>query len=303
MATLKTFSAKFDEITCYVDSRLQIDFELFKNIKFIKIDPSLIDRLGAEVQYKKFADKFDTFYFLGNLPPLFRLKANVILFVQNRLLISPFLPALFPLKAFLRKWFEILWFNFFMKNVNQVEVQTVTMKKDFSKRFPFKIVTIENYLDLDELKSYRNKFIEQNLIKEKNTFVTICSIEQHKNIKRLILAFAKIPSVSYQLLINLEENSSLYQMAKDLKLSIRLITSSDRESILKAIYTSEFLIHPSLIESLGLPLIEAQEMGTKIIASNLSYVFDVCNPIRTFNPESIDSIAEAINSSIHLREV
>ena len=44
------------------------------------------------------------------------------------------------------------------------------------------------------------------------------------------------------------------------------------------------LIFPSYIESFGLPLLEASENKIPIIAPELDYVRDVCNPSETFNP-------------------
>ena len=62
---------------------------------------------------------------------------------------------------------------------------------------------------------------------------------------------------------------------------------------------ADFLIFPSLNESLGLPLIEASFYNLPIISSNLDYVFDVCNPILTFNPYSGDDIYRKILDSIN----
>ena len=60
----------------------------------------------------------------------------------------------------------------------------------------------------------------------------------------------------------------------------------------------DFLIFPSLNESLGLPLIEASLHEIPIIASDLEYVYDVCNPKFTFNPYSEDEIYYKILKSI-----
>ena len=61
----------------------------------------------------------------------------------------------------------------------------------------------------------------------------------------------------------------------------------------------DFLIFPSLNESLGLPLIEASFYKLPIISSNLDYVFDVCEPIYTFNPLSEEDIYQKILKSIN----
>ena len=66
-------------------------------------------------------------------------------------------------------------------------------------------------------------------------------------------------------------------------------------NVISHIYSiADFLIFPSLNESLGLPLIEASFYKLPIIASNLDYVYEVCNPNITFNPLSEEDIYKKI---------
>ena len=46
----------------------------------------------------------------------------------------------------------------------------------------------------------------------------------------------------------------------------------------------------SFVESFGMPLIEAKQLGLAIVAAELDYVRDVVTPIETFNPNSSVSI-------------
>ena len=59
----------------------------------------------------------------------------------------------------------------------------------------------------------------------------------------------------------------------------------------------DYLIFPSLLESLGLPLIEAKLHDLPIICSRRDYVFDVCEPLLTFNPENIEEIKKSLKGS------
>ena len=54
------------------------------------------------------------------------------------------------------------------------------------------------------------------------------------------------------------------------------------------------LIFPSLSESFGLPLLEASEMSLPILAGELDFVRDVCEPAQSFDPNSEVSIARAV---------
>jgi glycosyltransferase involved in cell wall biosynthesis len=59
-------------------------------------------------------------------------------------------------------------------------------------------------------------------------------------------------------------------------------------------FNCKFLIFPSVVESFGLPLIEAADSGMKIIASDLPYVHDVVKPSLVFDPRDKNSIANAV---------
>ena len=65
---------------------------------------------------------------------------------------------------------------------------------------------------------------------------------------------------------------------------------------------SRALIFPSLRESLGLPLVEAAQIGIPILASELDYVYDVCEPTETFDPTSPASIARSVKRFLNVGE-
>lgn len=299
LAFLKEKIAENNKLTCFIDERLIIDFDEYKSITFIKVKPTLKGRLLTEYKYKGISKNFDIFYFLGNLPPLFKLNCRVVLFLQNRLMISwPFVSTL-SIKTIIRSAIETAWFRLFLENINVIEVQTASMKKMLLLTFPSKEVHIHNYIDYDELKSLKKKFDELKLTKEKNSFVYVTSTNPHKNLHRLIIAFANIgQTAKYCLYLTIDEKSKYVDLAKKHMVHIKCIESTEREDVLKQVYCSEYLIFPSLIESLGLPLIEAEYMGTKIIASDLDFVFDVCKPAGTFDPLSVESITARIKKTL-----
>tara|TARA_Y100001968_G_scaffold332930_2_gene393111 strand:- start:362 stop:940 length:579 start_codon:yes stop_codon:yes gene_type:complete len=60
---------------------------------------------------------------------------------------------------------------------------------------------------------------------------------------------------------------------------------------------TNYLIFPSLIESLGLPLIEAKNLNIPILSSKLPYVEEVCKPFISFDPNSSQSIERSLLQS------
>ena len=65
------------------------------------------------------------------------------------------------------------------------------------------------------------------------------------------------------------------------------------------LYSCSILIFPSYIETVGLPIMEAQLCGTKILCSNLEYSKESIGEydnVQFFNPYSVESITESILS-------
>ena len=85
-------------------------------------------------------------------------------------------------------------------------------------------------------------------------------------------------------------------------LKIEFANDADRDKFLLLFSQSKCLIYPSIKESLGLPLLEAQSMSIPIVASELDFVRDVVNPVETFNPYSSLSIQRAIKRFMNIKE-
>ena len=56
----------------------------------------------------------------------------------------------------------------------------------------------------------------------------------------------------------------------------------------------KFFVNPSLAESFGLPIIEAAEAGCEIISADLPYIYDIVNPLATFDPQNKLDIAKTV---------
>ena len=93
-----------------------------------------------------------------------------------------------------------------------------------------------------------------------------------------------------------EEELSKYVFPKNLKIEFHGTLSID---MVNELYNfCEFTIYPSLVESFGLPLIEATNYHCKVIASDLPYIHEIIEPSLTFDPYSTESISNAILKAI-----
>ena len=77
-------------------------------------------------------------------------------------------------------------------------------------------------------------------------------------------------------------------------LDISFEVFDSKESKDELYLSSKALIFPSEEESMGLPLLEAQEYSIDIIASEKGFTRDFIEPSETFDPSSSHSIARAI---------
>lgn len=272
---------------------------------------SLRDRFAIEYWLKSNARNGDFVLFFSNLPPLFSIKGHKVLFLQNRLLLEDKWVSGYPRRVLMRMTVEKFWLDRFIGNVNEVWVQTKHMAEKLGKKLKddSKKVSLVHFLH-ESLREGLSSITPQ-LENKKYDFVYVASADAHKNHKNLLKAWQilKKNKTMVSLALTLDPNSS-NSIVKD------LYTTQQREGLdihfvgevspteLKAIYSaSKYLIFPSLCESLGLPLLEAQGHGLSILASNRDFVKEVAPHASVFDPEDPESIASSVMSQLNTQGV
>ena len=238
-------------------------------------------------------NKYSSILCMSNIPPPIKTKIKTLIYFHNRLLIDPF-------KHEIKSQHKILNFIKFqyIRFYNQKDyiwiVQTPLMKK-----------LLKNALRIDHSHIHEYPFfkidLDKSILKKsRNSFVYISSDVTHKNHKRLLNAFikaAKITDKNIELNLSINKSKFIkYNFPGNLKLKFHGTLSKD--SVKELYKTNEFAIYPSLVESFGLPLIEAVNYDCKLIASDLPYVHSVVKPSFVFKPHSTKSISEAILESV-----
>ncbi|WP_293332727.1 glycosyltransferase family 1 protein [Microcoleus sp. CAWBG58] len=151
-----------------------------------------------------------------------------------------------------------------------------------------------------------------------NYFLYMGRHNPHKNVQRVVAAFATLPNNSeYELWITGSEDQRYTPL---LKAQVQELGLSDRVKFLnylpaadlpKVINRAIALVFPSLWEGFGLPVLEAMACGTPVITSNLSSMPEVGGDAALLvNPYSIQEIASAMHelatdpkARSHLREL
>lgn len=284
-----------------VDSRMQLPSDMSSNIRVKRVLPTISHRFRAELYLKKNVSYSDTVLCFGNLPPIFNLRGNVIVFLQNRYLVEKNFFSIFS-KMSIRVMIERVWFTLSCGNVGQFVVQTPTMRHLLKNRLSSnKSVKVIPFVS-DPRGYSRNLSQERNRKNFDYDFVYVASGDPHKNHRKLIDAWCLLAkqAIFPVLCLTLDEVkfssllSEIFFLKKQYSLKVINVGCVSFDSVTNLYSKSAAAIYPSRLESLGLPLIEARQAGLPVLASELDYVRDVLDPEETFDPDSPLSISRAV---------
>lgn len=280
-----------------LDARLSIKDKVLEPFDVYRIKPTLWHRFKGELLLKSLACKEKQVLCFANLPPLFKLKSSVTVFMQNRYLVEPSLERDISFKLYLRLTIERFWLRFFNKNIDKMLVQTRSMKVLLGK-IVLKPIVIASFTSQSEPSS----LVKKHKIEKTYEFIYVAFGELHKNHRNLLLAWVELARENYFPTLCLTVcdkafpalSKEITQMTLKYKLNIDNLGVVPLEKVYQLYQESKALIFPSTLESFGLPLLEAKERGLKVIASELDYVRDLIDPDEGFDPYSPLSIARAV---------
>lgn len=295
------------ELCLVLDERLVLAGDLPDRVKRVK--PSIIGRVGAEKWLHKEVASDDTVLCFGNLPPLFRLRGTVIVFVQNRYLVDTGNLMEFPFKTRLKIRAEKLWLSLCLKNTDEIVVQSPSMKSllgNMAKGTPVNVMPFMVHTD-----GYSRHFAQLNELEAREfDFLYVASGEPHKNHRKLISAWCRLAGENLYptLLLTLDQVECfdlcewIRQKTERHQLKVTNIGDLRSDEVGKLYARARALVYPSTLESFGIPLIEASQAGLAVVASELDFVRDVLDPVETFDPDSSVSIARAVKRYLKLPE-
>lgn len=285
----------------FMDARMDVPSDLQKGVIVTRVKPDIIHRLKAEWILWFQTGSEDTVICFGNLPPLFNIRAKVIVFIQNRYLIERVNLNGFPVIVKLRLILERMWLKWRSGSVHEFVVQTPTMQR-----------IMKNYMNIlpsvlpfiSETSSGNNRTAEglNRDLSDKYDFLYVASSEPHKNHKRLIEAWCLLAEdgVWPTLCLTVNEKTApelcawIIGMKNRYGLRINNVGSVARKDVLLLYNNACAFIFPSTFESFGLPLIEAKQAGLPVLASELDFVRDILDPEESFDPYSAVSIVRAV---------
>lgn len=257
------------------------------------VRPAISARLGAERQLREAVRPGDTVLCFHGLPPLYRSAGRVVVFHQNRIHLG-----LMPLRHFapriaLRLAVERVIARAFRHHAAEYIVQTPTMARELQRWHGGQpSIRVLPFADAACAPAVAGRSWD---------FVYVADGSAHKNHRRLLQAWALLAQQGLRPRLALTLGARDHSLIDEVD-ALRRVTGIEvhnqgvmtHEHVLALYEASRALIYPSLGESFGLPLLEARQVGLPILAAELDYVRDVCEPVQSFDPLSPISIARAV---------
>ncbi len=270
------------------------------------IPRSLFSRISALNSLANRARVSDVLLCFNSLPPLRRSLAYVIIYVQAPHFVDNHTGIAYPLLTSMRHVVERLWFKQGIKHCDEVWVQTRSMADALIRTYPdckVRIVPLVDEALFAGLDAQSPPLPPTNV--SSFSFIYPADGVGHKNHIRLLCAWKQLADAGLtpRLILTLtpEELTAAVASAGISLAELPGVVNLGRlhrGAVLDQLRTSTALIFPSLTETFGLPLLEARMLGTPILASERDFVRDVCVPQQTFDPESPQSIAMAVQRFI-----
>ena len=181
---------------------------------------------------------------------------------------------------------------------------TYTVKKQlediYGEKISKKIHPIYEGVNYQILESKENKELGKKFT---NFFIYVGKFYPHKNIEKLIEAFTKVDTSIKLILLGPNDffKNRLTQLINRLSQGKKILffNNLSNEDLVFFYKNALALIHPSLSEGFGLPLIEAAYFNCPIIASDINVFKELLgNSYLSFNPNDVDDIVDKIKSFI-----
>lgn len=270
---------------------VNFDWKTYSNIKIIREIPSdFVSRLkfnysGLQKWITNNRISPDIFVSFNNLGVIINNSIPQILYFHQPLsMIYPWSNI-----KFLRDrnvWFYSIVFpfviNFFLNKNSNIIVQTGWMKEAFFKRFKLKKEQIHVFKPVFELVKTERILKE---IDDKNIFfypAGYCTYKNHMEIVNAIKYIKENSPIHFEkikVFFTIDEKTKLFKEVQRLGLqdSFGFLGNIPYDKVCQIYQNTSALLFPSLIESFGLPLLEAANFSLKIITIESSYSREVLN--------------------------
>lgn len=243
----------------------------------------------------------------GNLPPGRKhKKQRIVTFFQNAHIIRSIDNVSYGLKDRFRYATLARYFRKRLSNTDLIVTQTQYIQESLCSYFswPIENTAVFPFYDQALIKS-ACRAVARTSNSKREGFIYVSDDRPHKNHSNLLEAWnilsknlEKLPKLK---LTVTNHGTKLSQTIKKMRLNgipVENLGPLPHCEALKETAAAEFAIYPSLLETIGLGMLEAAFLGCKVIASDSKCVNEVLRPYATFNPKDPVAIARSIEESL-----
>jgi glycosyltransferase involved in cell wall biosynthesis len=294
-------------LRAFLDERVRNLISVAGSVAVHWVAPRIGARFAAQRQLRRESSETTTVLCFNGLPPLLPIQGYVVVFQQNRLHLTDLKLGQYGMKVALRLVFERFASHVLRHRVHLYIVQTPSMASALAQwhgsqhHSPFiAVVPFASSVPAAARAQAPTKAIEWD-------FVYVADAMPHKNHRTLCEAWRLLAQdgIRPRLALTLAPTDVpllklMAQLRHSAEVDIVNVGRLPHAQILNIYSKSRALIFPSVMESFGLPLLEARQCNLPIIASELDFVREICDPVQTFDPHSAVSIARAVRRFLGL---
>ena len=276
-----------------VDSRCGDEF-----CSLPKVEYRVASLKARKAFYKQHKQDFSTVLCFGNVPPPIRMNAKVYTYLHNINLLK--IPKIFPWKRRLKDFAKQRMIDYYGKNTDAWIVQTENTKNELKKHILLgrkKVLVLPFYRLNDRLKESKSK------LEGRTDYALIGELSYPRGHGIILDAWNELHKRGYDFTLHLtvshdnERQIAYCNRVEELQSQgVKIINHGfvPISELIEIYKKSKAIVYPSLNESLGLSIIEAIEVGCYVLIADLPYAHEICRPTKTFDPQSVDSIVDAI---------
>lgn len=220
-------------------------------------------------------------------------------------------------KNYLSRKFKVFLIFKYLKNNSTVIVQSEAMKLRMEKLLiklkvkECKVITLNTPIDFQ----VEPDVIDSNIDIFPNDFVYLATCGPHKNFEIIVPVIEELSKkeAEFRICLTLPENSNYLKSIKEqlekkqLSKYFKNFGVLGRSEVYHVLRNAKGLFFPSLLESYGIPYLEAMHSDCTIITSDFDFTRAVCQEsafyFDPFSPESISlTISSVINNPEHCKE-
>ena len=293
-----------ENVIIFCSKKLDLQNKKKQGIKFVKIKSNLFSRFLSELTIYLKSNQKDIVFYFGNIPPIFKIRSYVYVFLQNRFLVDYKINIKeFPIYLRLKIYILRLFLKIFNNNVYKYIVQTDSMFRLVKKKLSNNVIKLPFLAD-----TYSNKAKEVDFNNKSYDFIYVASGYSYKNHLNLLDAWQLLADENLfpSLLLTIDSKKFpkilkiINQKIRKSDLKVENIYFDNHDNLLEMYSQSRALIFPSNFESFGIPLIEAKYFNLPVLAGELDYIRDLIDPFETFDPNSSISIYRAVKRFLNL---